>query len=224
MRIGLSAEIKNHEYRVGLTPASAREFIAHGHSVYVQSGAGLGIGVDDEEYRRSHVEILPDAASVFEAADMIVKVKEPQPHECTMLRTGQILFTYLHLAPDPAQTAALVESGAVCIAYEIITGPTGGLPLLAPMSEVAGRMSIQVAAVGAAQYWDRTRARCPERPHSCTRAGGHRSALIAFARGLAGNAGDHGPSSRCFARPQTHQCAYCELGLSHPRSIRRDPR
>ena len=146
MQIGVPAEIKNHEYRVGLTPASVREFVAHGHTVLVQQGAGKGIGASDEQYQAAGATLVPDAAAVFAAADMIVKVKEPQPAECAMLRPGQILYTYLHLAPDPEQTAALIQSGAVCIAYETITGASGGLPLLAPMSEVAGRMSIHAAA------------------------------------------------------------------------------
>ena len=146
MQIGVPAEIKNHEYRVGLTPASVREFVAHGHTVLVQQGAGKGIGASDAQYQAAGATLVPDAAAVFAAADMIVKVKEPQPVECAMLRPGQILYTYLHLAPDPGQTAALIQSGAVCIAYETITGASGGLPLLAPMSEVAGRMSIHAAA------------------------------------------------------------------------------
>ena len=147
MRIGLPREIKNHEYRVGLTPASVRELTAHGHPVLVQAGAGAAIGLDDAQYLAAGATLAQDAAEVFARAEMIVKVKEPQPVECAMLRPGQILYTYLHLAPDPAQTAALVRSGAVCIAYETITGPGGGLPLLAPMSEVAGRMAIQAGAV-----------------------------------------------------------------------------
>lgn len=146
MRIGVPKEIKNNEYRVGLTPASVREFTANGHEVLVQSQAGMGIGMSDEEYAESGATIVPDAISVFAKADMIVKVKEPQPVECKLLRPGQILYTYLHLAPDPEQTAALIESGAVCLAYETVTNSAGGLPLLAPMSEVAGRMSIQAAA------------------------------------------------------------------------------
>jgi len=131
---------------VGLTPASVREFTSRGHEVLVQTGAGAGVGFDDAHYTAAGASIAKDAAEVFAKADMIVKVKEPQPVECAMLREGQILYTYLHLAPDPEQTAALVKSGAVCIAYETITGPGGGLPLLAPMSEVAGRMSIQAGA------------------------------------------------------------------------------
>jgi alanine dehydrogenase len=146
MRVGLPKEIKNHEYRVGLTPASVRELTAHGHPVVVQTGAGAAIGLTDEQYRAAGASLVADAAQVFAQADMLVKVKEPQPQECAMLRPGQILYTYLHLAPDPAQTAALVQSGAVCIAYETITGPGGGLPLLAPMSEVAGRMAVQAGA------------------------------------------------------------------------------
>jgi len=146
MRIGLPKEIKNHEYRVGLTPASVRELTEHGHSVLVQIGAGSSIGLTDEQYQAAGASLATDAAQVFEQSDMIVKVKEPQAQECAMLRSGQILYTYLHLAPDPAQTAALVKSGAICIAYETITGPGGGLPLLAPMSEVAGRMAVQAGA------------------------------------------------------------------------------
>ncbi|HZE90575.1 MAG TPA: alanine dehydrogenase [Rhizobacter sp.] len=146
MRIGVPKEVKNHEYRVGLTPASVRELRARGHEVTVQQAAGEAIGLSDEQYLAAGATIVADAASVFAGADMIVKVKEPQPKECAMLREGQILYTYLHLAPDPEQTRALVKSGAVCIAYETITGPGGGLPLLAPMSEVAGRMSVQAGA------------------------------------------------------------------------------
>jgi alanine dehydrogenase len=147
MRIGVPTEIKNHEYRVGLTPASVRELVHHGHEVAVQAGAGRGIGCDDAAYQAAGATILPDAAAVFAWADMIVKVKEPQPAECRMLRPGQLLFTYLHLAPDPVQAEALMASGCTAIAYETITDARGGLPLLAPMSEVAGRMAIQVGAV-----------------------------------------------------------------------------
>lgn len=146
MRIGLPKEIKNHEYRVGLTPASVRELTSNGHQVLVQTGAGASIGLSDSLYVAAGATIASDAAEVFAKADMIVKVKEPQAQECAMLREGQILYTYLHLAPDPEQTAALVKSGAICIAYETITGHGGGLPLLAPMSEVAGRMAIQAGA------------------------------------------------------------------------------
>ena len=146
MRIGCPKEIKNHEYRVGLTPASVRELCAHGHQLLVQAGAGAAIGLSDEQYRAAGAEIAADAAEVFARSEMIVKVKEPQPQECAMLREGQLLYTYLHLAPDPQQTAALVKSGAVCVAYETITGPGGSLPLLAPMSEVAGRMAVQAGA------------------------------------------------------------------------------
>src|SRR6201998_3841780 len=146
MKIGVPKEIKNHEYRVGLTPASVREFVSHGHSVMVQAGAGAAIGLDDAQYKAAGATLADSAQQVFAAADMIVKVKEPQPQECAMLRPGQLLYTYLHLAPDPEQTAALVKSGAVCVAYETITGANGGLPLLAPMSERAGRMAIQAGA------------------------------------------------------------------------------
>ncbi|WGY72230.1 alanine dehydrogenase [Burkholderia cepacia] len=146
MLIGVPKEIKNHEYRVGLTPAGAHELTRHGHRVLVQRGAGTAIGLLDDDYTAAGASLCDAADEVFARADMIIKVKEPQPAECAMLRHGQILYTYLHLAPDPDQAAALVKSGAVCIAYETVTGPGGGLPLLAPMSEVAGRMSIQVAA------------------------------------------------------------------------------
>jgi len=146
MLIGVPKEIKNNEFRVGLTPPSVHELVARGHKVIVQTGAGAGIGLTDEQYTAAGATIVPSAQEIFAQAEMVVKVKEPQPQECAMLRPGQILYTYLHLAPDPEQTAALVKSGAVCIAYETITGPGGGLPLLAPMSEVAGRMSIQAGA------------------------------------------------------------------------------
>ncbi|MDD4865443.1 MAG: alanine dehydrogenase [Alishewanella agri] len=146
MIIGVPKEIKNHEYRVGMTPASVREVIGHGHSVFVEHNAGIGIGFTDEDYQTAGATVLSTAAEVFAKAEMIVKVKEPQAVERAMLRDGQILFTYLHLAPDPEQTADLIKSGAVCIAYETVTDSKGGLPLLAPMSEVAGRMSIQAGA------------------------------------------------------------------------------
>ncbi|MGA7814730.1 alanine dehydrogenase, partial [Caballeronia sp.] len=146
MRIGLPKEIKNHEYRVGLTPAGVRELTSHGHEVVVQTAAGAEIGLSDDAYRVAGASVVDTAQEVFATAEMIVKVKEPQADECAMLRPGQILYTYLHLAPDPDQTRALIESKAVCIAYETITGPGGGLPLLAPMSEVAGRMSVQAGA------------------------------------------------------------------------------
>ncbi|HIP94473.1 MAG TPA: alanine dehydrogenase, partial [Leucothrix sp.] len=146
MIIGVPKEIKNHEYRVGLTPNSVHECTAHGHSVLIQSNAGLGIGATDADYQNSGAEIIPEASDIFAKADMIVKVKEPQAVERAMLREGQILYTYLHLAPDPEQTADLIKSGAICIAYETVTSPRGGLPLLAPMSKVAGRLSIQAGA------------------------------------------------------------------------------
>lgn len=146
MRIGVPKEIKPQESRVGLTPTSVREVVAHGHEVFVESGAGAGIGMDDDAYRRAGAEVVSDAAAVFATAELIVKVKEPQAPERAMLRPDHVLFTYLHLAPDPSQTSDLVKSGATCIAYETVTAPGGGLPLLAPMSEVAGRMSIQAGA------------------------------------------------------------------------------
>ncbi|MFT3966797.1 MAG: alanine dehydrogenase [Sphingobium sp.] len=146
MIVGTVREIKNHEYRVGLTPESVHEFASHGHEVLVQQSAGIGIGASDEDYRRAGARIVEDAENIFARSDMIVKVKEPQPAERAMLRPGQILYTYLHLAPDAEQTAELVASGAVCIAYETVTDAAGGLPLLRPMSQVAGRMSIQAGA------------------------------------------------------------------------------
>jgi alanine dehydrogenase len=146
MHIGVPKEIKNHEYRVGMVPASVRELVQNGHSVVVETNAGAGIGFTDADYIEVGATVATDASAIFEVADMIVKVKEPQPAECSMLREGQILFTYLHLAPDLPQTQALINSKAVCIAYETVTDRNGGLPLLAPMSEVAGRMSIQAGA------------------------------------------------------------------------------
>lgn len=147
MIIGVPKEIKNHEYRVGMIPASVRELIAHGHQIYMETQAGAGIGFSDEDYISVGASILPTAAEVYAKADMIVKVKEPQTGERTMLKEGQILFTYLHLAPDFPQTEELIKSKAVCIAYETVTDNVGRLPLLAPMSEVAGRMSIQAGAL-----------------------------------------------------------------------------
>lgn len=146
MIIGVPTEIKNHEYRVGLTPESVAELILSGQEVIVQAGAGLGIGATDVQYRTAGAQISETAADIFARADMIVKVKEPQPEECAMLRAGQILYTYLHLAPDPKQTKALLASGAVCIAYETVTNDQGELPLLKPMSQVAGRLAIQTGA------------------------------------------------------------------------------
>ena len=146
MRIGVPKEIKIHEYRVGLVPGSVRELVHHGHQVLVERTAGAGCGFDDESYRRAGAEIAADAAEVFAKCDMIVKVKEPQPGELKLLRENQVLFTYLHLAAEPLQAAGLVSSGAIAVAYETVTDEQGGLPLLAPMSEVAGRMSIQVGA------------------------------------------------------------------------------
>jgi alanine dehydrogenase len=146
MLIGVPKEIKNHEYRVGLIPASVRELVHHGHKVLVETKAGAGIGFDDAAYQAAGASIATNAADIFAQADMIVKVKEPQPVECKMLRKGQLLYTYLHLAPDPEQTQGLLKSGCTAIAYETVTSARGGLPLLAPMSEVAGRMSVQVGA------------------------------------------------------------------------------
>jgi alanine dehydrogenase len=146
MRVGCPKEIKNHEYRVGLTPGSVREYVAHGHEVIIETKAGAGIGAEDDSYRAAGAKIVATAKDVFEKSDMIVKVKEPQPSEWAQLRDGQILYTYLHLAPDPEQTKGLLGSGVTAIAYETVTDDRGGLPLLAPMSEVAGRLAIQAGA------------------------------------------------------------------------------
>jgi len=146
MRVGVPKEIKVQEHRVGLTPMAVREYVSQGHEVLVQSGAGAGIGADDAAYVAAGGRIIANAAEVFATADMIVKVKEPQPVEWAMLRKGQILFTYLHLAPDPQQALGLLESGCIAVAYETVTDERGGLPLLAPMSEVAGRLAMEAAA------------------------------------------------------------------------------
>ncbi len=153
MRIGVPKETKTDEYRVGLVPDSVRELVDRGHEVAVETGAGLGIGADDNDYSSVGATILGSAQEIFDCAEMIVKVKEPQAAERKLLKENQILFTYLHLAPDPDQTRDLIDSGAVCIAYETITNESGGLPILAPMSKVAGRMAVQEGA------W------CLERPH-----------------------------------------------------------
>src|SRR6202035_1896475 len=146
MRVGVPREIKVHEYRVGLVPAGVRALVAAGHEVLLESGAGNGIGADYAQFRSAGAAIAAHASEVFERADMVIKVKEPQPVECEMLRQGQVLFTYLHLAADPVQARGLMKSGVTAIAYETVTGSDGSLPLLTPMSEVAGRMSVQVGA------------------------------------------------------------------------------
>jgi alanine dehydrogenase len=142
MRVGVPREIKPDEYRVGLTPTAVREYVSHGHEVVVETGAGEGAGYPDEAYTRAGAKVLPDAASVFSAAQLIVKVKEPQPVEWARLTGDHVLFTYLHLAPDPDQADGLLKSGCAAIAYETVTDSNGGLPLLAPMSEVAGRIAV----------------------------------------------------------------------------------
>jgi alanine dehydrogenase len=167
MLIGVPKEIKNHEYRVGMTPVSVREAVRNGHKVWVQANAGGGIGATDDDYKHAGAEIIASAEEIFGKADMIIKVKEPQAVERKMLRPGQILYTYLHLAPDPEQTKDLVKSGAICIAYETVTSPRGGLPLLAPMSQVAGRMSVQSGA------------------HSLEKAQGGRGVLLGGVPGVA---------------------------------------
>jgi alanine dehydrogenase len=146
MIVGIPKEIKNHEYRIGMTPAGVRELVNRGHQVLVETEGGVGVGFDNASYEAVGAQIVASPEDIFAAADMIIKVKEPQPNECRMLRSGQILFTYLHLAPDPDQAQLLLESGVSAIAYETVTNAKGGLPLLAPMSEVAGRMSIQAGA------------------------------------------------------------------------------
>ncbi|WP_414711529.1 alanine dehydrogenase, partial [Sphingomonas sp. UBA4815] len=146
MRVGVPKEIKNHEYRVGLTPPSVAELVAAGHEVIVETKAGSGIDFEDQDYVDAGARIVATAAEVFDQAEMIVKVKEPQPQEVAMLRPHHLLFTYLHLAADKPQAEGLMASGATCIAYETVTSPRGGLPLLKPMSEVAGRMAVQVGA------------------------------------------------------------------------------
>jgi alanine dehydrogenase len=146
MRIGVPKEIKNNEYRVGLTPASVAELVAHGHELFVETNAGADIDCPDSAYKKAGATILPTEADVFKSSDMIVKVKEPQPQEIALLEPRHILFTYLHLAADKPQTEGLMKSGATCIAYETVTSSNGSLPLLKPMSEVAGRMSVQVGA------------------------------------------------------------------------------
>jgi len=147
MEIGVPKEIKNHEYRVGLLPSAVSDLVHAGHQVYVETTAGLGAGFEDEAYRQAGAQIVATSQAVFDAAGLIVKVKEPQPEECSLLKPHHTLFTYLHLAPDRAQTEALLASGATCIAYETVSDVNGRLPLLAPMSEVAGRMSIQAGAM-----------------------------------------------------------------------------
>jgi alanine dehydrogenase len=152
MRVGVPKEIKTHEYRVGLTPGAVREYVSAGHSVVVETNAGAGIGAGDDVYRRAGAVVVDTAAEIFSTADMIVKVKEPQPVEWQRLREGQILFTYLHLAPDPEQAKGLMASGCTAVAYETVIDGQGGLPLLAPMSEVAGRLSIEAAGTALKRY------------------------------------------------------------------------
>lgn len=152
MRVGVPKEIKNHEYRVGLTPGAVREYVARGHQVLVETGAGGGIAADDSAYLQAGATVVPTAQEVFAAAQMIVKVKEPQPNEWVQLREDQILFTYLHLAPDPEQAKGLMASGVTAVAYETVTDRAGGLPLLAPMSEVAGRLAIEAAGSALMAY------------------------------------------------------------------------
>jgi alanine dehydrogenase len=178
MLIGIPKEIKNHEYRVGMVPASVQELSSRGHQVLVETQAGTGIGFSDADYVAAGATIAATAADVFARAEMVVKVKEPLAVERKQLRAGQVLFTYLHLAPDLAQTDDLLASGATCIAYETVTSERGGLPLLAPMSEVAGRMSIQAGA--AARLWEKGAAQTPS-PAGTNGAGGGDSAAAGHA-------------------------------------------
>ena len=195
MRVGVPREIKDHEDRVGLVPSSVAELVHHGHEVLIERGAGLGAGLGDEQYVAAGARIAADAAEVFAASELIVKVKEPLATERKRLRAGQVLFTYLHLAPDPEQTHDLLKSGVTAIAYETVTSPTGTLPLLTPMSEIAGRLAPQV---GARRYLERTSggrgvlwAACP----ACRRrrvvvlggAGGAHAATIAPRHGRTGS-------------------------------------
>lgn len=152
MKVGVPKEIKTHEYRVGLTPGAVREYVPAGHTVLVETDAGAGIGATDDVYRKTGAAIVDSAREVFASSEMVVKVKEPQPSEWVQLRENQILFTYLHLAPDPEQAKGLLKSGCTAIAYETVTDAYGGLPLLAPMSEVAGRLAIEAAGAALKRY------------------------------------------------------------------------
>ncbi len=211
MRIGVPKEIKVEEYRVGLTPESVRVLAASGHRLLVETGAGLGIGADDAAYRDAGATVVPDAAAVFAEAELVVKVKEPLAPERARLRPGQALFTYLHLAPDAAQAQDLVASGALAIAYETVTSPAGGLPLLAPMSEVAGKMAVQVAAHHL------------ERPH------GGRGVLISGATGGAAadvlvlGAGVVGSSAACLAARMGARVRVLDRSEAALARLRRDP-
>src|SRR3974390_1619584 len=188
MLVGVPKEIKDNEYRVGMTPAAIAELVHQGHSAIVEKGAGIGSGSPDEEYVRSGAELAETPQQIFARADMIVKVKEPLAEERKLLRPGQILFTYLHLAPDRPQTEDLIASGAVCIAYETVTSASGGLPLLAPMSEVAGRLAPQVGA------------------HALEKASGGRGILLGGVPGapaadvlIIGGGGSSGPQAATIA-------------------------
>jgi len=152
MLVGVPKEIKNNEYRVGMTPTSVRELVKHGHQVVVQTNAGVGISASDEDYRAVGANVLDTAEEIFATADMIIKVKEPQAAERAMLREGQILYTYLHLAPDPEQVKDLINSGATCIAYETVTDRSGGLPLLAPMSKSQVVCQFRLAPIGSKDH------------------------------------------------------------------------
>ena len=166
MRIGVPKEIKNHEYRVGLPPAGVFELVSHGHEVMIETSAGDGAGFSNEDYVAAGATIVDTPATIFAECDLIVKVKEPQPDECRQLRPGQLLFTYLHLAADRQQTDLLMESGATCIAYETVEGVNGGLPLLAPMSEIAGRLAAQAGGdfLKKSQRWSLTWPKCSQEP------------------------------------------------------------
>ena len=182
MKVGVPKEIKTLEFRVGMTPAGVHELVHDGHEVIVETNAGIGIGMTDADYEAAGATVVGTAEEVFAAADMIVKVKEPQLHECAMLRQGQVLFTYLHLAADPAQTEALVKSGTTAIAYETVTAKDGSLPLLTPMSEVAGRLSIQAGAYRTAESQRRPRRAARRRAGRCSRARSSSSAAACRGR------------------------------------------
>src|SRR3990167_2613391 len=186
MLIGVPKELKSYEYRVGLVPSSVRELTTRGHTVLVQHHAGEKIGFDDVTYERVGAKIIDTAEEIFQQAELIVKVKEPQPVECRMLREGQVIFTYLHLAPDPEQAKLLQESRCIAIAYETVTGKQGGLPLLSPMSEVAGRMSIQAGNQTRRQWYSIGRRSWRSTSQSCRswgRSCGHQCCAYGYGHG-----------------------------------------
>jgi alanine dehydrogenase len=205
MLVGVPKEIKSGEARVGVTPGAAAEYVAHGHKVLVETGAGAGIGMDDDAYAKAGATIAATAAEIFRAADMVVRVKEPQPAEWAQLRKGQILYTYLHLAADAAQARGLMQSGVTAIAYETVTDDLGGLPLLAPMSEVAGRLSIQAAATALHQWRPRRFGGVPGPPRQGHRIGGGVS--VPKPRGWRSASAPRSPSSTPAAPAPPSTCS-----------------